>query len=218
MVTDIDHDRAKMHTACLLHFNGGIPSVICFVRGPFTAAYRDLTVILNNIQPYADRDLYSECERILKCGTPSYCNATSTDANLRAYIAYGNHSSAHDDIAKTKKSIVKDARPGYLAYFGWRMAPFIRNLHVCPIGVTDLNHPTKKPRPYFDGSCHVLPSSFTINDWVDTATEPGLIFPYAFMTLLVWIWALRITYPFEEIYWQTMISLTASAALSTILT
>jgi hypothetical protein len=65
--------------------------------------------------------------------------------------------------------------------------------------ITDLNHPTKTPRPFFDGSHRPSDFGSTINDWVSLETEPELIFGKAFYFTAMWIWRLRACYPWKEI-------------------
>jgi len=73
------------------------------------------------------------------------------------------------------------------------------NAHKSPIGITDLDHPIKNPRPFFDATFCPAPDKIAINDITTKATEHPLFFPEAFLCTMVWIWNLRISYPYEEI-------------------
>jgi hypothetical protein len=64
----------------------------------------------------------------------------------------------------------------------------------------DLQKIYKEPRPIFDSSFRVEPSSMAINDWCDKSNEPDIHFPVSFLNFCVWIYNLRISYPTRELY------------------
>ena len=74
------------------------------------------------------------------------------------------------------------------------------NCHLTPQGVVDLNTIYKNPRPIFDSSFRPYPWCFAINDWTSKDTEPPLTFSKAEMNFMIWLYNLRITYPWLEIY------------------
>lgn len=201
-LTTFDEHRIRMMTACAIHYNGDIPSVMRYIGGPFTDAHRDTDAILDNCKDFLDPTTYTDLERIYKIGVPSVCNGRTTEANFRTYLRYGNHKSVDSDPKVTTKSILKDFRPGFLATFDKRLRWHIPNMHCCPLSMQNVGHPTKKPRPAFDASCHIDPNSYTINDWTSKNDEPPMTFQTAWLDTLTWYYRLRATYPDEEIYPQ----------------
>ena len=198
--TDFNHDRTRMLTACLLFYKGSVADVVRFVGGPFIGAHRDVKKILNTIRGHVPQHIYNEIERIYTKGAPTVCNASSTDENLKTYLAYGNHSSAEQDEEVIRKAMLKDEKRGHVMRLDGRFKEFALHMHICPVALADLDHPLKKPRFIYDASFHPTPPSLTCNDWTTKETEPELEFPKAFHFLLVWYWNMRITYPDDELY------------------
>jgi hypothetical protein len=196
---DLDHDRGKMLTACLLHYNGDMATTFRYVGGPCTMEHTDIPKILSDLAPIVTPETLSEVHRIYTEGAPTVLQAESTDANLRNAAAYGNHPSLAVEPEKTRKAMVKDAGPGWISFFDRRMLLFTLNAHVSPLGITDLNHPYKNPRIFYDASFRPSDYGFTVNDWVKLENEPELIFGIAFMVAVTWIWRLRACYPATEI-------------------
>jgi hypothetical protein len=86
-----------------------------------------------------------------------------------------------------------------VSFFDRRMILFTLNAHVSPLGITDLHHPHKTPRTFFDASFRASDYGFAINDWVNLETEPELVFGAAFCTFVQFNWRLRACYPFTDI-------------------
>jgi len=198
--TDFDHDRSDMLTACVLFYRGDTASVVRYVGGPLVGDHRNWDDILNSIRGIVDNVTYNNIERIFKTGCPARCNATSSTRNLWDYLEYGNHSSATNNDAILHKTLLKDEKRGHTIMLDPRLIPFIQHLHVCPVGLVDLNHPIKSPRFIYDASFKPNPWNETVNTWTTKTTEPDLEFPQSFQRLLVWLWNMRISYPDEEIY------------------
>ena len=98
--------------------------------------------------------LVDEMERIFVSGIPRRCNASSTEANFQAYLAYGNHATVKEASEKTYAALVKDNRKGYTILFDQRLTQFLLHCHVTPQGIVDLHTIHKNPRPIFDSSFH----------------------------------------------------------------
>jgi hypothetical protein len=196
---DLDHDRGKMMTACLLHFNGDMATTFRYVGGPCTLEYKDVTKILSDIEPIVDTATYQQVKRVYTEGAPAYLVANSTDNNLRNAVHYGNHPSLATEPDKTRAAMIKDAGPGWISFFDRRMTLFTQNAHVSPLGITDLDHPYKTPRPFFDASFRSSEYGFAINDWVSLETEPELVFGIAFYNAVLWIFRLRACCPRKDI-------------------
>jgi hypothetical protein len=190
-----------MFTALLLHYDLSVASAVRWMGGIHTGAHRDHAMILSTLMAAGvDADIISDLRRVYYYGAPAYINAESTDANFRHYFDYGNHKTILEDIPKTKKAMIKDVRRGYNIVMDKRLALLIPHLHVTPIGMVDLAKIYKEPRPIFDSSFRVQPSSMAINDWVDPRNEPDIHFPKSFLNFCIWIYNCRVSYPYEEIY------------------
>ena len=198
--TSIDADRVRMATAALLHFDGDIADVVRWIGGTHVGAHRDVSASLAFLRARIDSALCDTLERIWRRGSPSFCNASATEANFQAYRTYGNHASVNDAPEVAYKTLLKDSKRGYCLLFDKRMVEFALNCHVTPNGLVDVDHPHKNPRPIFDASFRPEPWCSGINDWTSKTTEPPVLFATAFDNHLWWVYNMRITYPDEEIY------------------
>jgi len=198
--TDFDYQRCAMLSSCLLFYRGSVAAVVRYVGGPLTGAHRDVPHLLSNIRDVVPSQIYNDVERVYTQGAPTKCIASSTDANLDDFLAYGNHSTADQDEALMHKTMLKDEKRGHAICFDPRLSEFVQHMHLCPVGLCDLEHPIKKPRFIYDASFHPTLMSETINDWTNKENEPPLEFPATFQTFITWIWNMRISYPDEEIY------------------
>lgn len=190
-----------LFTALLLHYDLSVAAAVRWMGGTHTGAHRDHAMILSTLtKAGVDADIIRDLRRVYYDGAPAYINAESTDENFGHYFRYGNHKTILADINKTKKATTKDVRRGYSLVMDQRLALLIPHLHVTPIGMVDLGKIYKEPRPIFDSTFRVHPSSMAINDWVDNKNEPEIHFPKSFNHFCVWIYNLRISYPDQDIY------------------
>jgi hypothetical protein len=190
-----------MFTALLLHYDLSVASAVRWMGGTHTGAHRDHALILSTLtEAGVDPDILHDLHRVYYFGAPAYINAESTDENFGRYFEYGNHKTILEDVPKTKKAMSKDIRRGYNIVMDERLALLIPHLHTTPIGMVDLAKIYKEPRPIFDSTFRVTPSSMAINDWVDPSNEPDIHFPKSFNNFCIWIYNLRISYPHQEIY------------------
>jgi hypothetical protein len=192
---------STMFTALLLSYNLSVPAAVRWLGGTHTDAHRDHEAILATLAAAnVDADILSDLRRIYIAGAPAYINAESSADNFREYFRYGNHKTVLEDVPKTKKAMSKDVRRGYNIVMSPRLAFLISHLHITPLGMVDLQKPYKEPRPIFDSSFRVVPSSMAINDWCNKSHEPAIHFPASFLNFCIWIYNLRISYPASEIY------------------
>jgi hypothetical protein len=190
-----------MFAALLLHYDLSVSAAVRWMGGTHAGAHRDHHHILSALaNAQVDDDIVCDLRRIYFDGAPASINAESTDANFWNYHTYGNHKTIFEDTVKTKKAMSKDVRRGYNLVADSRLTLLIPHLHPTPVGMVDLAKIYKEPRPIFDSSFRPVPSSMAINDWVDPANEPAIHFPLSFLKLCVWLYNLRISYPYEEIY------------------
>ncbi|KAG7361125.1 hypothetical protein IV203_036225 [Nitzschia inconspicua] len=165
---------------------------------PLYPLYEELVHLARGYSP-VDSQTLLDLERVFTTGSPRLCQAASTEANFLSFMRYGNHASARDNPDKLLQVFVKDAKRGFTLVVDDRLLPFIRDTHLTPIGIVDIDNPWKNNRPVFDSTFRQEPWCFTINDWTDKHNELALQFPGLFRRLLNWIWNLRISYPSEPI-------------------
>ncbi|KAG7365319.1 hypothetical protein IV203_038522 [Nitzschia inconspicua] len=197
--TEINQSRVRHVSAALIQCGMNISRLVRWIGGPHLATHRDVPRILSTLQRSVDPDTLNDLERVFTVGSPRICQASSTEANFLSFFRYGNHASARNNPDKLMQVFVKDAKRGFTLVVDDRLLPFIRDTHLTPIGIVDLENPWKNDRPVFDSTFRPEPWCFAINDWTDKLNEPTLQFPGSFRRLLVWIWNLRISYPHEPI-------------------
>jgi len=198
--TDMNKERLAMATAALMHFNGNLAALVRWVGGPHIAEHRDAPAILSKWKSVLRPHTFAELSRVYLQGAPKCINAEDTEANLMDYKRYGNHSTVEQARDKTIKSVVKDNKRGYALALDSRAFWLMPNVHLTPMGMVDLDHPNKSPRPIFDASFRPEIWNFALNDWLDKNNEPPVYFADTFLLNLIWIWNLRITYPRRELY------------------
>lgn len=193
-------ERTNMMTAAMLHYNGRVADVVRFIGGEHVSAHRDVPATMARLRGIVDEDVLDDLERIFTIGVPAFVNAYSTQENLRQQVQYGNHKSVTENPAVITKTLNKECSRQYVLHVDRQIWQFILNLHVCPMGLVNPNHPYKNPRITFDASYRDQIWSETVNDWTSTATEPEIIFGGSLMRFFVNIWNLRISFPTKEIY------------------
>ena len=196
----VNTDRMAQVSAALLHFNGSVADLVRWIGGPHVGAHRDHPSILRALEEAGlPPSLVQTLDRIFSNGIPNYCNADSTEANFQAFYNYGNHSTVEADPAKAYKALLKDNKRGFTLLFDKRLLLFIIHSHVTPQGMVDLLSRFKNPRPIFDSSFRPEVWCLAINDWTTKLTEPELTFATAELLFMVWLYNLRLTYPFLDI-------------------
>ena len=195
--TTIDEERKRMTTACALHFDLDIPSVVRWIGGPHVGAHRDHNAILRELKPILEPQNHADLTRVFLQGSPSKCNAFADSANYQAYRKYGNHKTIDEHMEKVRKTMAKEARNDFVLTLDPALIDFVPNAHVTPLGVVNVD---TKPRCVFDSTMRPEKWCSGINDWHTNLTEPTLIFPTSFLLHLTWILNLRISYPRQELF------------------
>jgi len=91
--TSIPQHRVDMFTACAIHYNFDLSSVIRFTGGNYTNAHLKVESIIETLSAAGcDQQLMDELKRIITVGCPAYFNASSSQKNFKAFAQYGNHS------------------------------------------------------------------------------------------------------------------------------
>ena len=104
-------------------------------------------------------------------------------------------------IVPTATTLLKDVkRSSYPLMLDPLMLDYSENMKTTPYGIVFIGHPYKSLWAVCDSSAHPFYWCFAINDRTNEANEPNLISYDAFLQTLIWLWNLRITYPFLEIY------------------
>ena len=174
--TTIRDDWKTMTSACLLHFDGNVATMVRWISGPHVNAHLDVTAILLTLKPIVDPDIYKDVERILTVRSPALCHASASEANFQAYLKYGNHKSVTQNESVFESTIVKQSKRGLTLIMDPQLIHFALNAHFTPQGLVDIMHHRRKPRPISDSSFRPFPNSFAINDWTNKKKNPRFIF------------------------------------------
>ena len=84
---------------------------------------------------------------------------------------YTNHKIVNLEPKETLKTLIKDSSQGNAIFMDQRLIWYIPHTHKSPIGIANLNHPIKKPRPFFDASFRPKFWSQAINNMTAVETE-----------------------------------------------
>ncbi|KAI2490018.1 hypothetical protein MHU86_24562 [Fragilaria crotonensis] len=191
----IRDDWKAMTSACALHFNGDIATVVRFIGGPHVHQHINTPEVLAKLKPVLTKDVYDDVDRILTTGAPAYCNAEATNENFNAYLNYGNHKSARENPDAFRSTIVKQSKRGLTLIMDPALVHFTLNTHLTPQGLVDILHHRRKPRPVSDSSFRPWAGAHSINDWTSKVNEPPLHFADSFQQFCIWHWNLAISYP-----------------------
>ena len=84
--TTIRDNWKAMTSACALHYNGDIATVVRYIEGPHVNQHIDAKAVLEKLKPILTADVYDDVNRILTTGAPALCNAEATHQNFEAYL------------------------------------------------------------------------------------------------------------------------------------
>ena len=191
----IREDWKAMTSACALHYNGDMATVVRFIGGPHVNQHIDIKKVLEKLKPVLTTDVYNDVHRILTTGAPAYCNAEATHENFEAYLKYGNHKSAKENPKAFESTIIKQSKRGLTLIMDPTLVHFTLNTHLTPQGLVDILHHRRKPRPVSDCSFRPWAGAHAINDWTSKINEPALHFADSFHQFCIWHWNLAISYP-----------------------
>ena len=195
---EIRTDWKEMTSACLLHYNGDVATVVRWIGGPHVNAQIDAPKTLSKLQPILTADVYDDLKRILTTGAPALCNAQATESNFQEYLKYGNHQSVKQNQKTFEATIVKQSKRGLTLIMDPQLIHYTLNAHLSPQGLVDVLHARRKPRPLSDSSFRPWPGASGINDWTSKVNEPKLHFADSFHKFCTWHWNLAISYPHHD--------------------
>lgn len=189
--------KVMCFTAAAIHYDLHVSSVLRYAGGNYTADYRNVKEIVQNLKGKVDESDLEDLERVFTTGAPTKMVAESSNENYMDYLKYGNHKSILKDPAKVVKTMNKEDRNCYVIPMPCWLARFIPNAFFTPNGL--LCKPGKKDRLVFDGSFLINWDSTPINTMIDIDTEPLVTYGRVLQEHLNRIWNLRISYPNEDI-------------------
>ena len=161
----IREDWKAMTSACTLHYNGDIATVVRFIGGPHVHQHINTPEVLEKLKNVLTDDVFNDVRRILTTGAPAHCNAQATQENFDAYLKYGNHKSARENPNVFESTIVKQSKRGLTLIMDPTLVHFTLNTHLTPQGLVDVLHHRRKPRPVSDSSFRPWSGANAINDW-----------------------------------------------------
>jgi hypothetical protein len=122
-----------MTSACFLHFNGDVATIVRWVGGPHTAAQINPEETLAKLKDVVDPDVWDDLRRILVFGARALCNVEASEENFQAYdLAHGNHSSVSDNQDVFEQTIVKQSKRGLMLIMDPDLVHIALNEHLSP--------------------------------------------------------------------------------------
>ena len=190
--------RTKMRSALLLHFSGDIAACIRYVGGTLLGLpYRSPTIILPRLKGIVDEATYQHIARILTFGCPAKINAHFSAQQVKEYRTYGNHKTIDSNPTLVAKAMNKEDARENIFTVERMLGLFITNINYTPQGI--LIKPNKKDRLINDSSFQLTQISIPYNAFTNKKDEPPCTFGPAFITLLIDIYNLRISFPNHEL-------------------
>ena len=143
--TTIRNDWKEMTSACLLHFDGDVATMVRWIGGPHVNAHLNVPSILEKLKKIVDPDIHSDLSRILLLGAPSECKASATEENFQAFLNYGNHDSVTNNQEVYASTIVKQSKRGLTLIMDPRLVHFALNAHLAITSRVGRRHPPAPP-------------------------------------------------------------------------
>jgi hypothetical protein len=112
-------------SACVLHFNGDIATVVRWIGGPHTNNHLDVNATLTTLQHIIDPTKWTDLSCILQSGAPALCKRSKQE-NFQAYLKYGNQTSVTDNQDVFEQTIVKQSKQE-LTIIMYRVVRFARD-------------------------------------------------------------------------------------------
>ena len=105
--TTIQADWKAMTSACLLHFDGDVATMVRWIGGPHVNAHLDIpAMILAKLRLIVDPDIFSDISRIFLLGAPAKCTAEASEENFQAFRTF-KHTATTLPSPKTRKSTLQ---------------------------------------------------------------------------------------------------------------
>jgi hypothetical protein len=185
-----------MTSACLLHFDGDVATVVRWIGGHHTNAHLNPPEILAKLRPIIDTDIWSDVfspPAPRPSATPPHQNQTSRptcsmETTHRLPITRPCSPIPSSNKANVALTIIMDPA----------LVQFALNVHLSPQGLVDVLHHRRKPRPLSDSSFRPWPGAYAINDWTNKCHKPSLHFADSFHHFCKWHWNLAISYPTHD--------------------
>ena len=150
--TDFHQERIRLSSAALLQQGCNVESLVRYIGGTHTGAHRNIAEIRRRLTPSVDPELLRRIIEIFEYGAPRAASGYSSDENFHAFRRYGNHKSCTLHADKFKEVMVKDSKRGNMILVDDRLLWFIRDLHLTPQAMVDVDNIWKNARPVFDSS------------------------------------------------------------------
>ena len=148
--THIDPVKKMAFLACLMHYNMDGASVMRFEGHNYTAAHRNVPLMITKLKPLLDADLLSRFERVMTIGSPTKFVAHSTRENFLTYYNAGNHPSIRQKLPQVLKTMNKEEKNNFVMPLpGW-ITKFTPHIFVTPQHI--LEKEGRKDRQIFDAS------------------------------------------------------------------
>ena len=112
--TEIPRDRVVMMTACAVHFGLDFGLVVRYLAGKYTAAWRNVDLVLDDTHPHVSAETLEHMRRLLTRGAPANFNWEEPAANKLNFTRRGNSPSLIQHPVALKKTLVKEVRSSNL--------------------------------------------------------------------------------------------------------
>jgi len=172
-----------MMTVCLVHFGLDFGLVVRYLAGEYTAAWRNVDLILDDTHPHVSAETLEHMRRLLTRGAPANFNWEEPAANKLNFTRCGNSSSLIQHPVALKKALVKEVRNSNLMPMArWACTCSAFGHHVPQhIGVQKGG----KPRLIWNSTTKEDTHDITTNEMTGTDNEAEITFGYVYMAFYI---------------------------------
>ena len=114
--------RVKLFTACLIHFDGNVGDVICYVGGNYTAEYKNVEAALAAVKPLIPEQDYKDLQHCYEVGSPNKLVAEVSRDHSMLYLRHGNHPTIAQNPEFIQETMYKEEKNSFvIPLYSWLM-------------------------------------------------------------------------------------------------
>ena len=190
-------DRTQQFMVALFHFKLSIPSIIHYLGRNHISSWSSFPELVSCLVSAIPDHNLTDIMHVFQTCCPAKLNAATSWDNFLQHWCYRNHTGVGLHRNQIMRSLAKEDAHQYIIVLRSWLAKLVQNIHMNPLGL--VVKPGKDDQLTIEPSNYISVTSTPINLLGDIKNEPPIMFYTMCMLHLIWIYSLRISYPFKYI-------------------